>query len=204
MLVDMSIDARQYATSLKRLGATGIMRYFSRGGGSKCLTKAELDWLFDQGYMVGIVSEVWGGTRELAGSIDATNGTEDGNWAAQQLTNFGLPSSTAVYFCIDTDVDSDAQINQYVVPYLKAAAQALGSVGQPGVYGAGSTCAAALDACGYGYTMLAQSTGWTAYHNFVAQGRATIEQGPDHGWYDGPNKIVPASGNWGGFLRSGS
>jgi hypothetical protein len=192
MLIDMSVDSRQYAMSIKRIGATQIMRYVSRGGGSKCLTAAELTWLLANGYGIGIVSEVWGGSNPagLGFDINAVDGTLDGQHALDTLKGFGFPQGSSVFFCIDTDVDNDNAINANVIPYLKDAQAALTDYYRAGVYGAGSTCAAALDACGYKLTMLAQSSGWTEYQVFLNQQRAAIIQGPDREWYDGPNQVM--------------
>lgn len=199
MLIDMSADSRNYPTAIKRMGVTGIMRYSSRGGGDKCITAGEYAWLLDAGLEVGALYEEWGGAsrRGLGWDINAADGTLDGLFATGFWKQAGFPQGRTIYFCIDVDVDTDVKIERYVIPYLNAVRTALGGYYEAGVYGGGSTCAAALDACGFKFTMLAQSMGYTGTQEFISQKRATIIQGPDHGWYDGPNQVLVD--DWGGW-----
>ena len=201
MLIDMSVDSRDYPTSLKRMGVTGVQRYSSRGVGPKCITKAEYEWLLDQGFEVGALYEMWGGATKqgLGWDINGATGKLDGEFAAIFWKGIGFPQGRAIYPCIDTDVNTDAAINVYVIPYLTAFKLALAGYYEAGVYGGGSTCAAGLDACGLKFSMVAQSMGYSGTDKFIASKRATIIQGKDNGWCDGPNQVLVE--DWGGYKR---
>ena len=82
-----------------------------------------------------------------------------------------MPEDVVIYFAVDTDVTNNTDINNYVIPYFKAARQAIGGYYRTGVYGCGSTCAAALDSAGSDKALLANAKGWSGYSTFLASGR---------------------------------
>jgi hypothetical protein len=186
---------------LQRNGITSVLRYISRSDSAKCVDAWELQTLIDAGVTVGIIYEMDGGSPEfggLAASINATDGRYDGAYALQTLQALGVPEGAVVYFAVDTDVDNNNDINSYVIPYFEAAKQALGGTYRMGAYGCGATCAAALDSAGCDKAWLANAPGWTAYRQFLDEGRAAIVQGkgPNLADYD-PDTIMDA--DWGGF-----
>jgi kumamolisin len=181
-----------------------VVRYISRGDQTKCIDAKELQTLITAGITVGIVYEMNGGSPEfggLAASINATSGTLDGGYALKTLKALGVPQGVVVYFAVDTDVDNNNDINTYVIPYFRAAKQAIGGYYRTGAYGCGSTCAAALNSAGCDKAWLANASGWTGYQQFLAGGRAAIIQGkgPNHGSYD-PDTIKDS--DWGGFAST--
>jgi hypothetical protein len=191
---------------LRQNGIDTVLRYISRGEDqAKCIDAAELQALIGAGVSVGIIYEWLGGSPDYGGlpnSITAADGTADGAYALNTLKALRVPQGTVVYFAVDTDVDNNDDINTYVIPYFQAAKQALGGYYRIGAYGAGSTCAAALDTAGCNKAWLANAPDWTAYQTFLNSGRAAIVQGPDvpgpvQGGSHDPDTI--ADNDWGGF-----
>src|ERR1700689_1741433 len=91
-----------------------VIRYISRGGGSKCIDANELTQLLDNDYTVGIVYEFTGGDPHfggLPGNIDAEQGKKDGDYALATLKTLGVPKNTVVYFGVDTDVTTNNETN---------------------------------------------------------------------------------------------
>jgi hypothetical protein len=186
---------------LRRNGIDSVIRYISRSDSAKCIDVGELQALINAGINVGIIYEMDGGSPEfggLAASINAAYGGYDGAYALSTLQALGVPQGAVVYFAVDTDVDNNDDINAYVIPYFQAAKQALGGYYRIGAYGCGATCAAALDTAGCDKAWLANAPGWTAYRQFLDEGRAAIVQGkgPNLADYD-PDTIMDA--DWGGF-----
>jgi hypothetical protein len=184
---------------LKQQGFGSIIRYISSGSQSKCIDAEEAQALVAGGITVGIVYELGGGSPAyggLPGSIDSTHGASDGEYALRTLRALGVPQGAVVYFAVDTNVNNNNDINTYVVPYFKAAKQAMAGYYRIGAYGCGATCAAALDSAGCDKAWLANAKDWDGYTKFLASGRASIVQGLGNKLYD-PDTIVDA--NWGGF-----
>jgi hypothetical protein len=186
---------------LRRNGIDSVLRYISRSDSAKCIDAAELRTLIDAGITVGIIYEMDGGSPEfggLAASINATFGEYDGAYALRTLQALGVPQGAVVYFAVDTDVNNNHDINTYVIPYFQAAKQALAGTYRIGAYSCGATCAAALDTAGCDKAWLANAPDWTAYRQFLDEGRAAIVQGkgPNMADYD-PDFIRDA--DWGGF-----
>jgi Domain of unknown function (DUF1906) len=184
---------------LKQQGFGSIIRYISSGSQSKCIDADEAQALIAGGITVGIVYELAGGSPAfggLPGSIDSTHGASDGAYALRTLKALGVPQGVVVYFAVDTDVNNNDDINTYVIPYFKAAKQAMAGYYRIGAYGCGATCAAALDSGGCDKAWLANAKDWDGYTKFLGSGRASIVQGLGNKLYD-PDTIVDA--NWGGF-----
>jgi hypothetical protein len=178
-----------------------VIRYISRGGGSKCIDADELKQLIDNNITVGIVYEYTGGDPHyggLPGNIDADNGKQDGEYALTFLQELGVPRNIVVYFGVDNNVTTNNEINTYVIPYLVAAKKSLNGYYRAGVYGCGSTCAAGLDTAGCDKAWLANATSWMGYQQFLNQGRAAIVQGIGNDDYD-PDEIKDE--DWGGFAQ---
>jgi hypothetical protein len=184
---------------LNQQGFGSIIRYISSGNQSKCIDANEAQALIAGGINVGIVYELDGGSPNfggLQGSIDSAYGARDGDYALKTLKALGVPQGVVVYFAVDTDVNNNNDINNYVIPYFKAAKQAMGGYYRIGAYGCGSTCAAALDSAGCDKAWLANAKDWNGYAKFLASGRASIVQGLGNKLFD-PDTIVDA--DWGGF-----
>jgi hypothetical protein len=191
---------RDYSADwLRQEGFDIVLRYISSGDQSKCIDAAEMQALIDGGFTIGIVYELAGGSPKfggLPGSIDAAHGARDGAYALRTLKALGVPQGVVVYFAVDTDVDNNSDINNYVIPYFKAAKQAMGGYYRTGAYGCGSTCAAALDSAGCDKAWLANAKDWNGYAKFLASGRASIVQGRNYKLYD---LDTMADADWGGF-----
>jgi hypothetical protein len=199
--VSSRLDVGYSLDWLRQNGIDSVIRYISRSDSAKCIDGRELQALIDAGVAVGIIYEMDGGSPAfggLAASINAAYGGYDGAYALQTLQALGVPQGAVVYFAVDTDVDNNDDINAYVIPYFQAAKQALGGTYRIGAYGCGATCAAALDTAGCDKAWLANAPGWTAYRQFLDEGRAAIVQGkgPNLADYD-PDTIMDA--DWGGF-----
>jgi Domain of unknown function (DUF1906) len=196
----LGADTQSYSLDwLHQKGIDAVLRYISSGDQAKCIDAREMAELIGAGITVGIVYELTGGSPKfggLPGSIDSTHGASDGAYALQTLKSLGVPPGSVVYFAVDTDVDNNTDINTYVIPYFTAAKQTLGGYYRIGVYGCGSTCAAALNSAGCDKAWLANATGWNGYSKFLASGRASIIQGRATDGYD-PDTIVES--DWGGF-----
>lgn len=165
------------AAWLQQSGINTVLRYISSGEQAKCIDADELQSFMENGITVGIIYELWGGSKGLPGSIDAANGTADGGYALRTLRALRVPENVVVYFAVDTSVDTNDDINTYVIPYFQAAKQAMGGYYRIGAYGCGSTCAAALSAADCDKALLANATSWDGYNTFLASGRAAIVQG---------------------------
>jgi hypothetical protein len=184
------------AAWLQQSGINTVLRYISSGEQAKCIDADELQSFMENGITVGIIYELWGGSKGLPGSIDAANGTADGGYALRTLRALRVPENVVVYFAVDTSVDTNDDINTYVIPYFQAAKQAMGGYYRIGAYGCGSTCAAALSAANCDKALLANATSWDGYNTFLASGRAAIVQGLGPNLYD-PDTI--GDPDWGGF-----
>ena len=97
---------------------------------------------------------------------------------------------------VDTSIDNNNDINNYVIPYFRAAKAGDGRLLPDGAYGGGSTCAAALDSAGCDKAWLANAKDWNGYAQFLASGRAAIVQGKHYPLYDAD---TIADADWGGF-----
>lgn len=186
---------------LRRNGIGSVLRYISRSDSAKCIDVDELQALIDAGITVSIIYEMDGGSPAfggLAASINAACGENDGGYALRTLQSLGVPQGSVVYFAVDTDVDNNDDINAYVIPYLRAAKQAMVGYYRIGAYGCGATCAAALDTAGCDKAWLANAPDWADYQRFLDERRAAIIQrkGPNLADYD-PDTIMEA--DWGGF-----
>ena len=173
-----------------------VLRYISSGDQDKCIDAEELQAFLNADIIVGIIYELMGGSEGLPGSIDEKQGNADGAYALSTLKALGVPQGACVYFAVDTDVDNNDDINNYVIPYLQAAKLALGGYYRTGAYGCGATCAAALNTAGCDKAMLANATDWSGYNVFLASGHAAIVQGVGPDLYDPDTIVDPA---WGGF-----
>jgi Domain of unknown function (DUF1906) len=190
-------DPTDYSVEwLKQKGFDTVLRYISSGDQSKSIDANEAEELVEAGITVGIVYELYGGSQGLPGSIDAAHGARDGAYALKTLKALGVPQGVVVYFAVDANVNNNNDINNYVIPYFKAAKQAMGGYYRTGVYGGGSTCAAALDSAGCDKAWLANAKDWNGYAKFLASGRASIVQSLGNKLYD-PDTIVDT--DWGGF-----
>ena len=112
------------AAWLQQSGIDTVLRYISSGDQTKCIDAVELQSFMANRIKIGIIYELWGGSKGLPGSIDAANGTADGDYALRTLQALSVPENVVVYFAVDTSVDTNADINTYVVPYFQAAKQA--------------------------------------------------------------------------------
>jgi len=177
-IIDTSTPVTGHLDRLKAAGVECVARYISvppvRPG--KCVTPDEAHAIAAAGLKLLLIYEHHGGAHDLPGDINATTGKRDGLFARNYAPLVGAPPGAAIIFAIDTDV-TPHQIHGFVLPYLEAADEALGSSYRMGVYGNGAVCEAAQAAGLVNFTMLAQSKGWARYHEYLASGKATIVQG---------------------------
>ena len=199
-IIDTAEPANRHLPALAARGVKSVIRYLSRAGGDKVITVSEAKALAANGLQIGLVYELYGGSAGLARDITAAYGHLDGIYCLQAAKNLGAPQGTVIYFAVDTDVSNDAQVNAYIVPYFKAAVAALHPYYRVGVYGCGSTCAAALDSAGVDKAWLSNATGWTGYKAFYAskrwsllQQRDTVQGGIDY------DPDIAGEEDWGAF-----
>lgn len=117
------------AEALRAAGRDFVVRYVSRPGRAKNLTPAEVSYWRSQGIDIAIVFELTAG-RALEGRAA---GRDDAAAGRDQVRNLGGPWDPVIYFAVDVDVTSTAQMDA-VGEYLAGAAEAIG-LPQVGVYG---------------------------------------------------------------------
>lgn len=156
-ILDTNHDVTRHLVALKAAGIKTVIRYVSTNtAGEKCIKAAEAKSIAADGLRLGLVFEVYGGTKN---ELNASLGTSHGAFARKWLPQIGAPDGAAIYFAVDSD-PNPSQITASVIPYLKAAKAALGGQFRMGVYGPGSICTAAQDAGIADLTWLSNAMGW--------------------------------------------
>lgn len=199
-ILDTNHDVTHRLEALKAAGIKIVIRYVSTNtAGEKCIKAAEAKAIAAAGLRLGLVFEVYGGTKgELNASLGAIHGAFAGEW----LPKIGAPDGAAIYFAVDSD-PNPSQITASVIPYLKAAKSAMGSRYRTGVYGPGSICSAAQDAGIADLTWLSNAMGWRGSKAYRDSKKWNILQHlPQNiaGIDTDPDEINPARSDIGDFI----
>lgn len=173
--IDYSYGSGLTAAQIKGYGKLFVLRYVS-GGGSKDITRTELDNLLAEGLGVGLVWETTA-SRMLGG---APAGQADVVKAQQQVAALGV-GTIPIYFAADWDASESEQ--GAINAYLDACAGVIGR-DRTGLYGSYYVVKRAFDAgkCTFGWQTYAWSGGnWDAraqlqqYSNNVPLGPANVD-----------------------------
>jgi hypothetical protein len=181
-VIDTAEDLSNKADSIKKMGATGIMRYFnplSNGHDSgKSLTTAEAKRWAEVGLPVGVVVEGYGLANGTG--VDGPSGSRDAREVLQWLPSVGLTQIPVVWFAVDTDASAD-QINHNEVEYFDAIKSAFNAAPfssrpQIGIYGSGWSCMSMVGTKRADKAWVAGSPGWSHYKDYVAANGWTLLQ----------------------------
>jgi hypothetical protein len=142
--IDTNFTLAPHVSALASAGIKLVGRYLSRTP-TKNLTRAEALALGNRNIGCWMVWETSAGRALLSNYNNAQDaqagGAADAQEAVRQARDVvGAPSSAAIYFAVDKDVNPD-QINDY----FTGVKSAIGADYIPGVYGNGAVCAWCLD-----------------------------------------------------------
>ncbi|HEX7154514.1 MAG TPA: glycoside hydrolase domain-containing protein [Thermoanaerobaculia bacterium] len=179
---------------LKAGGYSFVGRYYSRTThiAGKKLTKAEAELIAKSGLILVTVYED-GPTQ--ASYFSAARGTQDAEAALAQAAAIGQPRDSAIYFTVDYDA-AHGDITGGITEYFKAIAATINNAYAVGVYGSGAVCTAIKGGGLATYAWLAQSTGWTGFHEYAGW---NIRQGAEQSVCGLNSDLDEAQGEYGGF-----
>jgi Domain of unknown function (DUF1906) len=198
-----ALDAdRDVTKSLKFIVADGydaVGRYYSSNSLKK-LTRAEALAIGTAGLQAFVVFE-----DEARPDLTKAAGLRDGQMALKQATDVQQPKGSALYFALDSELDS-ADLPG-VRDYFAGISSAVGEAYQLGVYADGIVCDALLDDGVCQYAWLSASRGYPGSRQFYKNKKWALAQDPDidqgyHGLSIDTNEV---NGSFGGFTsRPGS
>ena len=157
-------------SAISSAGYSFVVRYYSSDGSEQALSHSELVNLENAGLKICAVFE----NKSEAGSY--SNGTGDAIAAIQQATSAGQSAGSAIYFTIDDNVTSASAVEAYFEQILSIFKN---SADNPqgykvGVYGSGTSCAAAVTV-GASYSWLnAASYSWSGTGTFTTWQMAQV------------------------------
>lgn len=179
--ISTNISLRTKATCLAAEGIKYALRYYSRPGSSKAITRAEADALAAEGITIGVVyQEV---ARRIGDfTIEKARSHATNAWNSAQALD--QPSGSAIYFAVDYDATVD-DLRGDILDYFNEVNRRLAELAggdnpyHLGVYGSGRTCRFLKANCpAVRYAWLTVSKGW-------ADSRSYTEWDLNQTWGDG-------------------
>jgi Domain of unknown function (DUF1906) len=159
MIIDTNTncnDKRIIDFMVKR-GIETVGRYYSKGGGSKVVTKGEAQALSSAGINLFVVYEDGGDASNF--ELTDQHGFSDATTATAQAKKIGQPQGGIIYFAVEGLPDGyGAQDLPGVRQYFGGINRGLGTQYRSGVYGDGIVCKTLLDAGICSHTWLAQAS----------------------------------------------
>ena len=139
-IIDASTNLAQWAKPLAQAGVSTVIRYYNLTNTpkhpSKGLTAAEADRLAAEGLALAAVFEQNGGVNGKIADLTTATGTRDANRALQMAQAVGQPNGSAIYFGVDHDYVSPADLAS-IAAYFAAIRAAVNGSFRVGVYGSG-------------------------------------------------------------------
>lgn len=131
------------AQRIKDAGYQGAVRYIGFPGRTKCTTKSEFEDFKRVGIFMALVFE----DSATAWRRGFSGGQTDARTAVADADRIGWPSDRPIYFAVDQQVLTNAELNT-AREYVRGAASVLG-FSRTGVYGQYSVIEACRDTCQY-------------------------------------------------------
>ncbi len=213
-IIDVPSNVANQAGALAEAGVKTVIRYYNHSNSiklpSKCLSREELQALFEAGLSVSVVFEQRGGADGNITDLDAESGVRDANRALDLAAEIEQPPGSAIYFAVDLDYFRKSELDR-ITPYFERAKQKLSAKDyQVGVYGSGTVGQHLKNLGLIEHIWLAGAMGWSGTRSALAAGNWTIfqqqlEKRSDIGGFifDG-NVLNPAQASFGQFGLDGA
>ncbi|MDP5309027.1 TIGR02594 family protein [Paracoccus spongiarum] len=212
-VIDSARPATLVVRQLAQAGIRVVMRYYNHKDVSlpgKRLTRAEARTLTEAGLSIGAVfQQRGGGNGGHIGDLTAMTGQRDAARALQVAADIGQPQGSAIYFAVDWDFITKAELAS-IEAYFGAVNAALAGSYRVGVYGSGLVCDRLLTKGLVKFAWLSQSQGWSGHDDFLKSQRWALAQAPattlpGTGYRYDPNYSNTAFPDFGQFtLNSGA
>jgi len=178
-IIDVPSNVQEFAIALSEAGVKTVIRYYNRSNSSrlptKCLTRPELDALHSAGLSVAVVFEQGGGANGDLEDLSDANGTADAERALDLARMMAQPEGSAIYFAVDSDYTSRAELDQ-IASYFGKVKGVIGGRYGIGVYGSGLVGGRLKTLGLVDFIWLAGATGWSGTKDALAAGNWTIFQ----------------------------
>ena len=178
-IIDVPSNVQEFAIALSEAGVKTVIRYYNRSNSSrlptKCLTRPELDALHSAGLSVAVVFEQGGGANGDLEDLSDANGTADAERALDLARMMAQPEGSAIYFAVDSDYTSRAELDQ-IASYFGKVKAAVGGRYRIGVYGSGLVSRRLKTLGLVDFIWLAGATRWSGTKDALAAGNWTIFQ----------------------------
>ena len=185
MIIDTPHRTTNRVTRLKNAGVKTIIRYYNHQNSNvlpnKCLTLQEAQAIVGAGMTIAVTFQQ---RQNQIADFNKIKGKRAGERAfALASGTIGQPKGSVIYFSVDRDFVSAANLNA-VVKFFEgvrdglAAAAGGGASYQVGAYGSGKVLERLRGEGLAVFFWLAQSTGWSGFQSFKNSGRWHLLQGP--------------------------
>lgn len=212
-IIDVPSNVADHAHRLAEAGVKTVIRYYNHANSvklpTKCLSRGELEALFEAGLSVAVVFEQRGGADGNIGDLDAEAGARDARRALALADELGQPPGSAIYFAVDSDYFRRSELDR-IAPYFEKANRALSENYRAGVYGSGTVGRHLKNLGLVEHVWLSGSLGWSGTRGALAAGdwtifQQTLEKRSDIGGflYDG-NVVNPGRAGFGQFGSEGA
>lgn len=163
-IIDTPWNTTSYIPQLRSGGVETVIRYYNLEDSSSLPEKQfgadEAIALGAAGLSMAVVFEQTGGAGGKISDLDGETGSRDATQALKLAGEIGQPHGSAIYFSVDYDYDSSADL-QSIKAYFAAVDTALKGAYRVGVYGSGTVASAVQQARYAELIWLAGSTGWS-------------------------------------------
>lgn len=167
-VLDSSTNAESAAAQIRQAGHSGVGRYYSSAHWKR-LTRPEAVALSAAGLDVFAVFE-----DAASPELTFEHGVRDAQIAMMQAAAVGQPDGTAIYFALDTDINTSAL--QGVRAYFQGVTSTLAGKFKIGVYSDGLVCGTLLDEGVCSFAWLSSSSSFPLTKQFYASKRWAIAQ----------------------------
>jgi uncharacterized protein (TIGR02594 family) len=178
-IIDVASDVSTFANRLREAGVKTVIRYYNHRNSeqhpSKCLTRRELQALYDAGLSVGVVFEQRGGAGGNIADLGAESGLRDAKRALDLAEKMQQPNGSAVYFAVDWDFCARSDLAQ-IIAYFEKVKEVLSGNYRIGIYGSGTVGLRLREQRSVDYLWLAGATGWSGTKRALQEGSFTIFQ----------------------------
>jgi kumamolisin len=169
--LDADTNVTGALASIVSAGYVAVGRYYSSNA-AKRLTAGEAAAISAAGLKIFTVFE-----DSASPALNYESGVHDAQIALQQAHAVNQPAGSAIYFALDSELDTPALDG--VRQYFSGIKDTIAGAFKLGVYGDGVVCQALLDDGTCTYTWLSASRGFPGSRPFYAGGRWSLAQDPD-------------------------